>query len=574
MMSRGRRVLAMAYRKLGYPRDLISYKDSGRGAVERDMEFAGFLILDCPLKPDSKAVISELRKSRHFVVMITGDALLTAAEVARQVGIIRKTAGGKRMYQIRRKNRAEKRTTDDVLKEFECVSVLSSSKAAPALELSKSNLPCLTAMERRGEASFCMSGDVLTSIATSSAPHGRHGTSVMDEKQQLMHPKTLSVLESLVPLISVYARHSPHQKEAVLAAYNRGGYITCMCGDGTNDVGALKRASVGISIVSAPEVESRQRNATENLKLAKQDKAMSKTKVTESMRELRDAQDQLEYVELGDASVAAPFTSRQVSIKCCKDVIQQGRCTLVSMLGIYKILGVNCLVNAMVLSKLFLHGAKQGERQLTILGMAVAALFYFVTRAEPLPTLSHIRPPSSILCAEALLSIVGQFVVHTAAILVATDAALAFADSYDPSLMPDGSFNPNALNSCTFLLMGLASVNTFAVNYRGRPFMADLRSNRLLYRTLQVCYAVLFACAFEVFPPMNDLLQLASLPTVAADAMDGPFSTPEASDELLLQLVRALDFPAFLSFLMLLDTAIVFGLERFLVTIFEEQSKN
>jgi magnesium-transporting ATPase (P-type) len=63
-------------------------------------------------------------------------------------------------------------------------------------------------------------------------------------------------------------------------------------------------------------------------------------------------------------------------------MIQQGRCTLVTMLQIYKILGINCLVNAMVLSNLFLHGVKQGDRQLTILGMAVAALFFFVTRAE------------------------------------------------------------------------------------------------------------------------------------------------------------------------------------------------
>ena len=46
-------------------------------------------ILDCPLKPDSKRIITELRASGHDTVMITGDAVLTAAEVARQVGIIR-----------------------------------------------------------------------------------------------------------------------------------------------------------------------------------------------------------------------------------------------------------------------------------------------------------------------------------------------------------------------------------------------------------------------------------------------------------------------------------------------------
>jgi len=274
----------------------------------------------------------------------------------------------------------------------------------------------------------------------------------------------------------------------------------------------------------------------------------------ESLRQLQEAQEELDRVELGDASVAAPFTSRAVSIKCCKDVIQQGRCTLVTMLQIYKILGINCLVNAMVLSKLFLHGVKQGDRQLTILGVVVAALFYFVTRAEPLPTLSPERPPASVLCTQALLSIALQFAVHFSTILLATKAALLFVDPYDPSLVPDGPFNPNVLNSCTFLLTCLATINTFAVNYRGRPFMQDLRENKYLYRSLQVCYGVLIICALEAFPPLNDLIQLTPLPRLDAD---------ESITHPLAVLVRAVDFPGFMCGLMVADTLLAFAVERF-----------
>ena len=242
--------------------------------------------------------------------------------------------------------------------------------------------------------------------------------------------------------------------------------------DGTNDVGALKRAHVGISIISAPNVESKQSEANERIAIAKAEqkgKQLGKSKkkkkskksratnLEESLRQPQEAQAELDQVELGDASVAAPFTSRAVSIKCCKDVIQQGRCTLVTMLQIYKILGINCLVNALILSKLFLHGVKQGDRQLTILGIVVAALFYFVTRAEPLSTLSPIRPPASVLCIQALVSITGQFLLHFATIVIATEAALSFVDPFDPSLVPDGPFNPNVLNSCAFLLTWLST---------------------------------------------------------------------------------------------------------------------
>jgi cation-transporting ATPase 13A1 len=169
----------------------------------------------------------------------------------------------------------------------------------------------------------------------------------------------------------------------------------------------------------------------------------------------------------------------------------------------------------------------------------------------------------------------GQFAVHTVAILAATDTALSFADPYDPSFIPDGSFNPNSLNTCTFLLTALASVNTFAVNYRGRPFTADLRSNQLLYRTLQVCYGILFACAFEVFPPLNELLQLAPLPSAHAEILDYAFSKRSVStvNSLLLQMVQTLEFPAFLTLLMLVDTIAVFGLERSVVASFEGRGK-
>ena len=49
-MSRGRRVLAMAYREVGNIRKLQSLKDGGRDRIERSgLNFAGFLVLDCPL---------------------------------------------------------------------------------------------------------------------------------------------------------------------------------------------------------------------------------------------------------------------------------------------------------------------------------------------------------------------------------------------------------------------------------------------------------------------------------------------------------------------------------------------
>lgn len=71
------------------PLDLKPQMNSmSREQVETGLEFGGFLVFHCPLKPDAISTIRDLNDSSHRCVMITGDNPLTAAHVAMEVEIV------------------------------------------------------------------------------------------------------------------------------------------------------------------------------------------------------------------------------------------------------------------------------------------------------------------------------------------------------------------------------------------------------------------------------------------------------------------------------------------------------
>ena len=80
-----------------------------RDEAECGLAFCGFLVLHCPPKPESKAVLEALSTSGHTLQMLTGDSLLTATHTAHSLGHAAGDTRGEPLSLARIKAAAERR---------------------------------------------------------------------------------------------------------------------------------------------------------------------------------------------------------------------------------------------------------------------------------------------------------------------------------------------------------------------------------------------------------------------------------------------------------------------------------
>ncbi|KAG0129654.1 hypothetical protein HOY82DRAFT_579618 [Tuber indicum] len=486
---RGSRVLALGYKYLSNDSEWGQNKLNAlkREEVEHNLIFAGFLVLQCPLKDDAKKTVRMLNDSSHRVVMITGDNPLTAVHVAREVEIVDR----------------------DVL-------ILD----APEDDKFGNNLVWRSVDEKTiipVDPSDPIDKEI---IATKDICVTGYALSKMQDQPDVV---------DLLRHTWVYARVSPLQKEFILNGLKSAGYTTLMCGDGTNDVGALKQAHIGVALLNGSEEDLRRISDHYRTTKFKEmyEKQVQLTKrfnqipppppgaqqaakfADKMMAQMMEAEEDSEppTIKLGDASVAAPFTSKLANVVAIANIIRQGRCTLVATIQMYKILALNCLISAYSLSVLYLDGIKFGDGQVTISGMLMSVCFLSLSRAKPVERLSKERPQPNIFNFYIIGSVLGQFAVHIVT-LIYISKYVARVEPRDDNVDLEGEFTPSLLNSAIYLLQLIQQISTFAINYQGRPFRESIKENRGMYWGLIGVAGVAFSCATEFIPELNEKLKL------------------------------------------------------------------
>jgi len=487
----GSRVIALGYKDTKL--NVAAIRNINRNEVECDLTFAGFLLFECPLKEDSAEAIDMLNHSSHRVVMITGDNALTACHVAKQVEIVKRPV----LILDKFNDKLQWQNVDETL----------------TIEMDPDTK---TIDSRIYEHDLCITGKALSEI------------------------KDKKCYEMLLPRIWVYSRVSPADKETIILALKSKGFFTLMCGDGTNDVGALKQAHVGVALLncSKEDLEKIQRKAAEErrLRFIKQQEEMyakwgvqpppnlyngmnnqnqtaQQQKIQKMRKDLVDGlEEDVPIIKFGDASVASPFTSKISSVMSVVNIIKQGRCTLVATNQMYKILALNSLISAYSLSVLYLAGIKQGDWQATIAGFLITICFFGVAKSKPLDRLSKERPQSNIFSVYLMLSILGQVIVHLASLIYIRIEAIKFSEELEEEIDLDSEFKPNLLNSAVYLISLMMQISTFAINYEGRPFRESIRENKPLFNSLLIVTAIAVAAGLELSPSLNEKMQLVPFP--------------------------------------------------------------
>jgi len=586
MAEQGQRVLALAYKHLaGDQQAAREYAQKPRDAAESELTFAGFIAFRCETRKDSMLVIKALDSSKHNCVMLTGDAPLTALSVAQEVSIAR----------------------------------FSNTKALILSEKEEGGLEWTPAISSGTSKESPVSFDPQEMENLSMS----HDLVITGRSLELvLQGPDAEAMEGQLHAVRIYARMSPWQKEQVIQAVRKSQKAHClMCGDGGNDVGALKEADVGLALLSGfgnanvgGEEQEKDAIADAEEALGEQRKeamqraqALSKKANEELSRKRRDLmsrqqqwveeelaarrtrgedtgfwgqmgamksvmgrlkgeikkeQDVMQkkhgnafaagaakwagemdgmedtpMVQLGDASTAAPFTTRTPSIGACVDIIRQGRCTLLSAVQQMQIMMLESMISAYTMSTMSVDGTRPSEAQMMASGslMSVASLAF--SFARPVDRMHPVRPLASVFHPAILFSMLGQLAIHLGCMVYIAGLAkdvmgeeavkeiVEFEkernkqiDSMDEEAFNDWTwfmsvpFKTNLLNTCCWLVETSQQISVIFVNYKGRPWMKGLLENQPLFLSLFLCIALVAVCAWGVVPYLNQVLNLVVVP--------------------------------------------------------------
>lgn len=291
----GYRLIALA----GNSISMSFNEELSREECEKNLLFLGFIVFENKIKPETKPVIEELKSAGIPSIMCTGDNILTAISVSKEASILESNE-----YCF-----VPIFNEDQDKLEWECVD-------DSDIKLDSNSLQPIDQHVIDAGYSLAVTGEAFSEIFEDNIKISIDSKSDTKEDEDTHFVKYSNQYKStLLMKAKVYARMSPDDKEDLVNNLQDLDYNVGFCGDGANDVGALRSADCGVSLSEA------------------------------------------------EASVAAPFTSQVFNISCVLNIMKEGRCSVVTSFSCFQYMSLYSAIQFITVTILYSQGSNLGDLQ-------------------------------------------------------------------------------------------------------------------------------------------------------------------------------------------------------------------
>ena len=237
-----------------------------------------------------------------------------------------------------------------------------------------------------------------------------------------------------------------------------------MCGDGANDCMALRTANIGVSLSEE------------------------------------------------EASIAAPFTSKNQNISCLVPLLKEGKSSLVTSIQTFKYMMIYSLIQFICVTLLMVLNSYLSENQfLSVDIFIIIPLAFFIPATGPYKNLTKHHPTDSLISYPVISSILSQTIIALAFQIGAHYLLVFMLEDYDNICDPDDD-NTDILacpdNTSIFLISNMQYLITAFAFSISKPFKSPIYTN--FYLTFFMIFAFVYSCVIILWPNkfIAKLLQL------------------------------------------------------------------
>ena len=252
----------------------------------------------------------------------------------------------------------------------------------------------------------------------------------------------------------VFARMAPEHKALLVDGFKKEQLAVLMCGDGANDCMALRTADIGVSLSEE------------------------------------------------EASIAAPFTSKNQNISCLVPLLKEGKSSLVTSIQTFKYMMMYSLVQFICVTLLMVLSSYLSENQfLSVDIFIIIPLAFFIPATGPYKHLTKHHPTDSLISYPVISSILSQTLIALGCQLGAHFLVAVILDNYENICQPDDVGHDILAcpdNTSVFLISNIQYLITAFAFSISKPFKSPIYTNYFL--TFFMIFAFVYSCFIIIYP--------------------------------------------------------------------------